>query len=175
MLYRLATPADAPILAELNQQLIEDEGHRNRMSLSELAERMLKWIATDYQATIFQQESRILAYALYRDDQESIYLRQFFVQRDVRRAGYGRQCIQLLQSDVWPQNRRLVVDVLCHNAAGISFWRALGFADYCLALEINPEQNKIAERTGAANPHAFGTFGTSAAEQPLVPKASGDT
>jgi len=31
------------------------------------------------------------------------------------------------------------------------------------------------EQTGAANPHAFGTFGTSAAEQPLVPKASGDT
>jgi len=32
-----------------------------------------------------------------------------------------------------------------------------------------------AERAGAVNPHAFGTFGTSAAEQPLVPKASGDT
>ena len=34
---------------------------------------------------------------------------------------------------------------------------------------------KKAEQTGPANPHAFGTFGTSAAEQPLVPKASGDT
>ena len=35
--------------------------------------------------------------------------------------------------------------------------------------------NKIAEQADAVNPHACGTFGTSAAEQPLVPKASGDT
>ena len=91
----------------------------------------------------FQLESRILAYALYRDDQESIYLRQFFVQRDVRRAGYSRQCIQILQSNVWPQNNRLVVDGLCQNTLGIPFWRALGFADYCLTLEIYPEQNKM--------------------------------
>ncbi len=36
-------------------------------------------------------------------------------------------------------------------------------------------ENKYAERADAVNPHACGTFGTSAAEQPLVPKASGDT
>jgi len=36
-------------------------------------------------------------------------------------------------------------------------------------------RQKKAERAGAANPHACGTFGTSAAEQPLVPKAGGDT
>jgi len=32
---------------------------------------------------------------------------------------------------------------------------------------------KKAEQADALNHHAFGTFGTSAAEQPLVPKASG--
>jgi len=37
------------------------------------------------------------------------------------------------------------------------------------------EMNKTAERAGAANPHAFGTFGISPAEQALMPKASGDT
>jgi len=36
-------------------------------------------------------------------------------------------------------------------------------------------QRNESEQAGAANPHAFGTFGTSAAEQPWVPKASGDT
>jgi len=36
--------------------------------------------------------------------------------------------------------------------------------------------NRIkAERTGPANPHAFGTSGISAAEQPRMPEASGDT
>jgi hypothetical protein len=37
------------------------------------------------------------------------------------------------------------------------------------------QQYKKAERAGAANPCAFGTSGTSAAEQPLVPEASRDT
>jgi hypothetical protein len=33
----------------------------------------------------------------------------------------------------------------------------------------------MAERAGAVNPHAFGTFGISPAEQARMPKASGDT
>ena len=38
----------------------------------------------------------------------------------------------------------------------------------------NPFQNKkYAEQTDALNSHAFGTFGTSPAEQALAPKASG--
>jgi len=42
-------------------------------------------------------------------------------------------------------------------------------------LEMHLPQTKKAEQSDAVNPHAFGTFGTSAAEQPLVPKAGGDT
>jgi len=34
---------------------------------------------------------------------------------------------------------------------------------------------KMSERAGAANPHACGTSGISAAEQPRMPEASGDT
>ena len=37
---RRATLADAALLAELNRQLIRDEGHRNSMSLAELETRM---------------------------------------------------------------------------------------------------------------------------------------
>jgi hypothetical protein len=37
------------------------------------------------------------------------------------------------------------------------------------------QKNKNAEQADAVNHHAFGTFGTSPAEQALVPKASGDT
>jgi len=46
-----------------------------------------------------------------------------------------------------------------------------------IVLSVSAYAIKIekAEQAGAVNPHACGTFGTSAAEQPLVPKASGDT
>jgi len=38
--YRFATSDDAPMLAVMNQQLILDEGHRNRMTVPELEHRM---------------------------------------------------------------------------------------------------------------------------------------
>jgi hypothetical protein len=40
MQFRFVTPADAALLAPLNQQLIRDEGHRNAMNLAQLTERM---------------------------------------------------------------------------------------------------------------------------------------
>jgi hypothetical protein len=45
MNYRSASSRDAPLLAALNQQLIQDEGHRNPMSIAELKDRMEEWLA----------------------------------------------------------------------------------------------------------------------------------
>lgn len=139
MHHRFATSEDNPILAELNHQLIQDEGHRNSMTIPELAERMRGWLAADYRATVFEDDSGILAYALYREEQESIYLRQLFVQRHKRRLGIGRQCMKILFSEIWPQDKRITVEVLSQNSAGIGFWRKVGFTDYSLSLEIYPD------------------------------------
>jgi hypothetical protein len=45
----------------------------------------------------------------------------------------------MLRSQVWPKTKRLTVDVLVANKSGVAFWRQLGFTDYCLTLEIPPE------------------------------------
>jgi GNAT superfamily N-acetyltransferase len=137
--HRLATREDIEVLAELNHQLIQDEGHRNPMTVVELAERMRGWLATDYRASIFADDSGVLAYALYREEKEQVYLRQLFVQRDRRRTGIGRRCMRLLLSEIWPNHKRVTVDVLCQNSAGIAFWRNVGFTDYSLSLEIYPD------------------------------------
>lgn len=42
-------------------------------------------------------------------------------------------------------------------------------------FNVEVRQNKTAERGGAVNPHAFGTFVTHPAAAGSVPKASGDT
>ncbi len=136
---RFATSDDAALLGELNHQLIQDEGHRNPMSMPALADRMRKWIAADYRAVLFERDSEVVAYALYRDGEESVHLRQFFVRRAFRRAGVGRQCMGILFDEIWPQDRRITVDVLSRNPGGISFWRSVGFSDYCLTLEIDPD------------------------------------
>lgn len=142
MKHRLATPDDAVLLGELNHQLIRDEGHRNPMSAHELGERMQRWIISEYRAILFERDSKIAAYALYREEDELVYLRQFFVQRTLRRSGVGKTCMEILFSEVWPQNKRINVDVLSQNRGGISFWRSVGFSDYCLTLEICPNLEK---------------------------------
>src|SRR5258708_5607059 len=87
MRHRFAASTDMYLLGELNHQLIRDEGHRNRMSIPELVTRIEKWLAGEYRASIFEDDSGVLAYALYREEEDHLYLRQFFVQRHQRRKG----------------------------------------------------------------------------------------
>jgi hypothetical protein len=47
--------------------------------------------------------------------------------------------MKILFSEVWPQDERIMVDVLCHNSAGIAFCRSIGSTDYSLSLEIHPD------------------------------------
>ena len=121
MLHRFASFEDAQVLGELNHQLIQDEGHRNPVTVPELANRVRRWLETDYRASIFEDDSGIIAYALYREEKDHLYLRQFFVQRHKRRAGIGQQCVKILFSQVWPKDKRITVDVLCQNQVGIAF------------------------------------------------------
>lgn len=141
--YRFATESDLDLLAEWNLHLIHDEGHQNRMDVPELRERMSRWLAGEYRAVIFSQDGDPVAYGLYREEPEEVYLRQFFVRCDRRRMGLGRKAMGLLLQNVWPQNKRLTVEVLCGNTAGVEFWRAVGYRDYCLTLEALPGERHV--------------------------------
>ena len=139
MNFRRATLNDCVLLAELNHQLIRDEGHRNRMTVPELEQRMKGWLASKYAAALFENDGEVVAYALYREQPEEIYLRQLFVVRNRRRQEIGRQAVKILRSKIWPKNKRLTVEVLVQNKAAVAFWRAVGYKDYSLTLEILPE------------------------------------
>ena len=138
MTFRHATLEDRPLLAELNHQLIRDEGHRNQMTVPELEQRMRDWLSGEYRAVIFEEDGHVVAYALYREQLDLIYLRQLFVVAHRRRQGLGRCAIEILRSQIWPKDRRLTVDVLVANQAGVAFWRSVGYTDYALSLEIMP-------------------------------------
>jgi predicted acetyltransferase len=144
MTFRPATLDDCPLLAELNHQLIHDEGHRNRMTPPELEQRMRGWLSNEYRAVIFEHGGEATAYALYREQPEEIYLRQLFVVRHRRRQGFGRRAVGMLHSQVWPKDRRLTVDVLAANQGGVAFWRSVGYTDYALSLELLPDKSPSA-------------------------------
>jgi len=139
MQWRYADLEDAGTLARMNQQLIRDEGHRNHMTQPELEERMRGWLSSqEYSAVLFKSDEELVAYALFRVEADKVHLRQFLVVSHRRRQGIGREAIQILRNEIWPQSRRLTVDVLVANKVGLGFWRANGYVDYALTLEILP-------------------------------------
>jgi predicted acetyltransferase len=111
------------------------------MTVAELEHRMRGWLASKYRAVIFEEGGEVVAHALYREQPEEIYLRQLFVVRHRRRQGLGRRAVAILRSEVWPRTKRLTVEVLVTNQSGVAFWRAVGYTDYALTLEIMPESS----------------------------------
>lgn len=122
----------------MNARLIGDEGHRNPMTVPELAERMESWLRADYEVVLFEIEDVLVAYALFRRDADSIYLRQFFVERDRRLQGIGRAALGILVREVWAPGTRVTLEVLVNNTGGQAFWRAVGFRDYAITMELPP-------------------------------------
>jgi len=90
----------------------------------------------EYNAVVFRQADRIVAYLLYRTDGAGVYVRQLFVAREVRRRGIGAAALGLMAREVWPADARISLEVLAHNSAALDFYRALGFVPYAISLEI---------------------------------------
>jgi predicted GNAT family acetyltransferase len=148
MKFRKATHWDVDMLAEMNRQLIEDEGSRNNMTLPELKTRMAEWLKGKYEAVLFEEDGAIVAYALYRmeegkeiGEQKRIYLRQLFVDRQHRRKGMGRKAVQILSNEIWPPQLRVVLEILVDNTTAHRFWQSVGFKDYAITLDLIREEN----------------------------------
>jgi len=143
LLIRAATEEDIQTLARMNKQLIEDEGHRNPMSIPELVQRMRGWLQSGWKADIFvQADDTIIGYALYQHrkdeflpDQPVIYLRQFLIEREYRDQGLGRLALHELFKARFPSRCTVVVDVLTANERGVRFWQRVGFQPYSMTLK----------------------------------------
>jgi len=141
--YRVATPEDASALALLNHQLMRDEGYRNPMSVAELVARMRRWLEGEYRAVLATSDDRVLGEALYRSEPEHVYQRRLFVAGDARRGGVGRQLVAWLRKHAWPEGVHVRTDVLVGDELGLSFWRSVGFIDYCTTIELPTESGRL--------------------------------
>ena len=97
---------------------------------------MSAWLQGEYSAVIFNKGPETLGYALYRKDPEWIYLRQLFVKAEMRRKGIGHAAISWLKKNPWKEVKTIRVEVLVGNPEGIFFWKAVGFKDYCVTMEM---------------------------------------
>ncbi len=134
--FRFAIEGDVPWLAKMNQELIQDEGHRNKMTLPELEQRMSAFLRNEYDAVIASFRQNDIGYALYKQDPEWLYLRQIFIIKTMRRKGLGRRFIEWLKNNPRSDCKRIRTDVLVANIVDIDFWKAVGFKEYLITLEM---------------------------------------
>lgn len=135
-----AGPDDAPLLAEMNAQLIQDEGSRNPMTVVKLEQRMRGWLTSGWSAVLMRRSEQLVGYALYqvREDEYTqapeVYLRQFFVKREHRGQGLGRAAFQQFVRVLVPPGAVVVLQVLEANPRARRFWESVGCRPYCTTL-----------------------------------------
>lgn len=132
---RICNDQDLDLLAELNQQLIDDEEYDKKFTLEELKERMSSFIKTDYQAYLFEKGEKTIGYALVNHKSEPLYVRHFFICREVRRQGYGTLAFNSLLSML--KVKTLNLEVMFWNERGIQFWQSLGFKERCIYMRFD--------------------------------------
>ncbi|MFC3801458.1 GNAT family N-acetyltransferase [Cohnella sp. GCM10012308] len=132
-----ATERDADVIAAMNLQLIQDEGSSNPMNLVQLRARVLDWLESGWSIDLFFRGEKEIGYAVYKlqaapyDETETeVYIRQFFINRDDRSKGYGREGINLLKKDRFGKANTMIIDVLETNPEGRRFWEKIGFKSY---------------------------------------------
>ncbi|HYH78507.1 MAG TPA: GNAT family N-acetyltransferase [Longimicrobium sp.] len=146
MEFRYAVESDAPFLAEINRQLIEDEWDGGGMSLERLEKRMRRWLEEgEYKAILFQENGATVAYCMVSVDEDSAYIRHFFVMHEHRRGGVGPRAVDLLFREIIPPGFRVTLDVLASNKGGHRFWRSVGFTDYAIRMERLPAEAEAGE------------------------------
>jgi ribosomal protein S18 acetylase RimI-like enzyme len=155
MEFRYAVEADAPLLASINQQLIADEWGGGGMPLERLEARMRRWIEEgEYHAVLFHEDGATVAYSLVSVDEDSAYIRHFFVLHEHRGRGVGRRAMELLLGRIVPPTVRITLDVLASNRVGHDFWRSVGFNDYAIRMERLPTAEGAAAPDATAAPAA---------------------
>ncbi|MGB1286826.1 MAG: GNAT family N-acetyltransferase [Aggregatilineales bacterium] len=139
--FRRATRENLPELVRMNQQLIIDEQSHNRMSETELAQRMHDWLDGGRHALLIVRAGEIIGYMLYyRSDDEfypyqnSIYVRQYFIKNSYRRRGIGQEAFRQIVAEYFPPEAAITLDVVASNIAARQFWERIGFAPYHVSM-----------------------------------------
>lgn len=139
--WRLCDGADAEQLGRWNAQLSVDEGGEPVGDLPTYTDRMARWLdGGRYAAALAEGPDGPVGYVLWRDDEDygDVYLRQFFVAREHRGRGIGRQLFEEAVAQLW-HGRPLRLDVYDSNPRGLAFWGSVGFEPYSRLMRRAPQ------------------------------------
>ncbi|MFT4067359.1 GNAT family N-acetyltransferase [Paraburkholderia sp.] len=140
---RPASEADFPLLARMNRELIEDEGHRNPMTVPQLEARFRRFVGEEgYRVDVLLLDGEIAGYATHRYEPDlaepsgqRVFLRQFYIARGKRGGGLGRRALELLIDARFADGDRIFLDVMETNPGGKAFWSRTAFTPYATTME----------------------------------------
>jgi ribosomal protein S18 acetylase RimI-like enzyme len=123
---RLASIGELDALARMNVELRADERIDNIMTDVEVKDRMRGFLlGKTYKVHVFEENGEILGYSVVDVTRSPAYMRQFFIVRGSRRAGYGSKFFQLLVDALGAD--AIDVEVLVWNEGALDFYKKIGF------------------------------------------------
>ncbi len=134
---RACTSKDVLELAQMNRMLIEDERAENDMTLAQLEGRMQGFLAGEYRAFLFEKAGERVGYALVNPSAVPVYLRQFFICREKRRTGLGKEAFHALLAHL--NLDTIDIDVYVWNETGRAFWQSLGFRARAISMRYHSD------------------------------------
>ena len=143
IIVREHTADDFELLARMNRQLIDDEGHRSPKTVEELKERFRRFVAKDgWSVDLLVLDEEVIGFATHRyeDDEtaasgRAVHLRQFFIARHRRGGGIGRAALDELVRARFRPGERIFLHVIETNPGGKVFWSRTGFVPYGTIME----------------------------------------
>lgn len=136
---------DFPLLARMNRELADDEGHRNPMTVAEMEQRFHRFVEEEgWSVDLFMLDDEIVGYATHRREadptnprRQRVFLRQFYIVRHYRRDGMGQTAFSTLAATRFQGEDRVVLEVIENNPGGRVFWLRCGFTPYSSLLEYS--------------------------------------
>jgi len=125
------TIEDVPLLAKLYKLFFEEEKSETNLHLPHLEERMRGYINSEFKAFLFLQDDKIVGYTLCDISKTPVYLRQFFISREERRKGYGKQALAMVMDHLNIKDSN--IDAYHWDDSGSSFLKSVG---------IKPQRSK---------------------------------
>ncbi len=143
VLVRPHSRGDFPLLARMNRELADDEGHRNPMTIALMEERFRRFVDEEgWNVDLFLIGDEVVGYATHRrepepsdPDGERVFLRQFYIVRHYRRDGLGQAAFDALTAARFRPGDRVILEAIENNPGGRVFWLRVGFTPYSAILE----------------------------------------
>lgn len=126
---------DVNELACMYRYLREDENAPGFISDDELRNQISSFLEGDYKAFAFSDEGKTVGYALINMTLKPLYLRHFFICRDQRRKGYGREAMRCIME--YLQISEIDIEVYAWNERGLAFWKSIGFKERVYKMRLS--------------------------------------